>query len=434
METAPLRHSRFNHAVQDPRTKQWILYNFMTGKLVHLSPFAYGVYLNAPALRQQSPLVEALAHEGFLTCEDEMAALHHATMQSCYGSPALTLTICPTMACNFACPYCFETTRGGAMDERTQNALVEFVEHNIRSHPFKRIFVVWFGGEPLLQPSIIESLSQRIIRMADDHGLGYGSAIVTNGWFLTRANAQLLERCKVGDIQITLDGPDPETNDCLRKPKNNAGSFDRITANIRNLPEGFRVKIRCNLGNHNMHLLEKMKDLVRQLDRTSASEVFLAPGIMDTDVSAGSTDSSLQSSYLEIGRQLLSKGYLEQDTVGVKLKPCFTGTFCGSQRTHTYVIDELGMLYRCWEDCGNPNRAFSDVESFKRFPASCKIREMTRYLDSAWPAEDPQCATCKILPICMGGCPHRFMESKIRRCPAFKDDLDSYVLHQAAIR
>ncbi|MBS5295478.1 MAG: hypothetical protein UCI71_01945 [Collinsella sp.] len=33
-----------------------------------------------------------------------------------------------------------------------------------------------------------------------------------------------------------------------------------------------------------------------------------------------------------------------------------------------------------------------------------------------------------ILPMCMGGCPHRHMVSGERRCPWFKDDPDAYVL------
>ena len=47
----------------------------MTGKLARLSPLAYGVYLNAEHLSPQPPLLAGLAKEGFLTCEDELAAL-----------------------------------------------------------------------------------------------------------------------------------------------------------------------------------------------------------------------------------------------------------------------------------------------------------------------------------------------------------------------
>ena len=370
MESVHHKHSRFNHAVQDPCTGQWILYNFMTGKLARLSPLAYGVYLNAEHLSPQPPLLAGLAKEGFLTCEDELAALRHATMLDCYDASALTLTICPTMACNFACPYCFESTRPGTMDESTQDALIRFVKQNVERFAFKRIFIVWFGGEPLLRPSIIESLSQRIIRIAEEHELGYGSAIITNGWFLNRENAKLLKRCRVEDIQITLDGPNPQANDSLRKPKNGQGSFERITENIRKLPEGFRVKIRCNLGHHNVQMLEDMEDLAGKLNAECASEVYLVPGIMDMDVAALPADQNLQSSYRAIGKQLLQRGYLDQDIVGAKLKPYFTGTFCGSQNAHTYVVDELGNLYRCWGDCGKVERAFANVESFQRFPVS----------------------------------------------------------------
>ena len=50
------------------------------------------------------------------------------------------------------------------------------------------------------------------------------------------------------------------------------------------------------------------------------------------------------------------------------------------------------------------------------------------YLDNAWCGDDPKCSECPILPMCMGGCPHRHMVSGVRRCPWFKDDPDAYIL------
>ncbi|MEQ3087475.1 hypothetical protein AAA021_06420 [Collinsella sp. CLA-JM-H32] len=41
---------------------------------------------------------------------------------------------------------------------------------------------------------------------------------------------------------------------------------------------------------------------------------------------------------------------------------------------------------------------------------------------------DAQSSVHHILPMCMGGCPHRHMVSGVRRCPWFKDDPDAYVL------
>ena len=73
----------------------------------------------------------------------------------------------------------------------------------------------------------------------------------------------------------------------------------------------------------------------------------------------------------------------------------------------------------------------AEILEMRKDLSPADVAKMARYLDSAWPGDDPQCGTCPILPVCMGGCPHRFMQSGVRRCPWFKDDLDGYVLRRA---
>ena len=102
-----LQYSRFNRVVQDPESDLWVLYNFATGKSAFLSPMSYGLYMSA-LTTPESAFTKSLLRAGFLVTCDEMEALRHATALACYGSDTLMLTVCPTMACNFACPYCYE--------------------------------------------------------------------------------------------------------------------------------------------------------------------------------------------------------------------------------------------------------------------------------------------------------------------------------------
>lgn len=57
--------------------------------------------------------------------------------------------------------------------------------------------------------------------------------------------------------------------------------------------------------------------------------------------------------------------------------------------------------------------------------SNCSMREVLLWLHSP---VDAQSSVHHILPMCMGGCPHRHMVSGVRRCPWFKDDPDAYVL------
>ena len=424
-----LEHSRFNHIARDPGKRAWVLYNFATGRHVRLDALSYGMYLAAPE-NPDTPFTRSLEKAGFLVRGDELVALHHATNLACYGSKILMLTICPTMGCNFACPYCFEEHRGGRMSEKTQKDLVAFIEQQLERFSFHSLCVVWFGGEPLLQPGVIASLSQRITRLADAHGVAYTSNIVTNGYNLDAATAQMLLEGRVTGLQVTLDGPNAPAHDATRATRSGKGSFDRIVANLRALSAGFTVKIRCNVGPHNIAVLDEMRQLVQSLNDASPSEFLLVPGIMDADVAKHpeNLDDDLKGAgYQSVNRALAELGMVEYDSIGAKMPGRFHGTFCGSQCAHTYVIDEDGDLYRCWEDCGDKAAAFGNVEDFDSFAAGINPRA-TAYLETAWVGDDPQCGTCPILPLCMGACPHRHKASGIRRCPWFKDDLDAYVL------
>lgn len=67
------------------------------------------------------------------------------------------------MVCNFDCPYCFEDHFAGKMSEEVQDDVVALAERMLEASGTKDLHVTWFGGEPLLAPDIIESLSARLI-------------------------------------------------------------------------------------------------------------------------------------------------------------------------------------------------------------------------------------------------------------------------------
>lgn len=424
-----LVHSRFNHIAGDPGSNTWVLYNFATGRSIRLDALSLGLY-HAASSQPDTPFARSLERQGFLVRGDELAALRHATNLHCYSNKLLMLTVCPTMGCNFACPYCFEEHRSGRMNQETQDAVAAFIEDQLQRYGMRRLCLVWFGGEPLLQPKTIHSLSQRILEICERLEVGYQSNIVTNGYLLDAQNATLLAESHVTGMQITLDGPDAKTHDLTRFVCGGGGSFERIIGNLRALPAGFEVKIRCNVGPHNIEMLQPMRELVRELGEASPSHFEFVPGIMDTDVAKtpDALEGAMQSAGYEAVNQAFNDfGIIDYDSIGVKMPGCFHGTFCGSQCAHTYVIDEDGDLYRCWEDCGNKDVAFGNVASFnsQMFGMNPKA---TAYLDGAWCGDDPQCGKCPILPICMGSCPQRHKASGKRRCPWFKDDLDAYVL------
>ena len=136
---------------------------------------------------------------------DELQHMRKIYTARRFSRDSLGLTIAPTLDCNFACPYCYEDKRPGKMSEEVANRLVDYVERMLPGRSSLR--VMWYGGEPLMCKDIVESLTERFLRVATDCDATFRASMTTNGYLLTPNVVDRLSRFPVWEkIQITLDG------------------------------------------------------------------------------------------------------------------------------------------------------------------------------------------------------------------------------------
>src|SRR5262249_9505862 len=161
---------------------------------------------------------------------------------------SLTLTIAPTMACNFACGYCFQGLNKPAkkMDPDVQNAIVSFVK---AKKDLKSLGIVWYGGEPLMGKDSIFRLSDLLISYCDKNNINYSAGMVSNAWFLNGEMAAQLYTRRVRWVQVTIDG-DRETHDRMRPLTSGHGTFDRLLDNIGEALDqtAISINVRVNVG------------------------------------------------------------------------------------------------------------------------------------------------------------------------------------------
>lgn len=196
------------------------LYNSLTGSLVKLTEEEQAelqVLMHCNELPSFSPLYEQLIFGGFLTESsfDELALIRYQMFSSRNNKKSLNLTIAPTLDCNFRCSYCYEKEnhKTGSMDSETIAGLMDFV--TLYAADCKEIGVTWYGGEPLMTPDVIEIISKELIQFCAEKNIRYSAAMITNGYFLTRKNAELIRNCRISLVQITLDG-DRKNHDARR--------------------------------------------------------------------------------------------------------------------------------------------------------------------------------------------------------------------------
>jgi mycofactocin radical SAM maturase len=124
--------------------------------------------------------------------------------------PGLSAPICLTWeltyGCNLACIHCLSSS--GRRDPRELST----VEAKALIDEFAAMQVFYVnigGGEPLMRPDFFEIVEYAIERRV-------GVKFSTNGAFLTDEAARRCAALDYLDIQISLDGATPETNDPIR--------------------------------------------------------------------------------------------------------------------------------------------------------------------------------------------------------------------------
>ncbi len=392
------------------------LYNFLTGRCLRLSVLSRDYYDNFELYGGECAPVRRLVDRGFIVDYDEHAYLRNRVRMQCGDTHTLRLTICPTLQCNFACPYCYETARGGRMGKQVQDDLVTFSEAMLERYHVGALEVCWYGGEPLLEPEVIRSLSNRLMSLCDERGFPYWASAITNGYFLDAHMAALLDECRVGSIQVTLDGPDSRTHDATRHLRNGSGTFDRIMSNIVTFSGKSDITVRCNAHRGNASEYPELEERLLALGEDGDRRINVYAGHMDGH---GPYEGMAMHAV-----EYADFRYATDKGVG---RVGYSGPICMVPKLLDLVVDERGNLYKCLESVGRDDESFGNVRDFDFTDSqSGNMDVLSEWLGYAWP-DDEECLRCSLLPVCLGGCPQRRREGT-KECTPIKQLTDEYVI------
>lgn len=173
----------------------------------------------------------------------------------------MRLIVLTTGKCNFNCSYCLEAEQTMCRDRLTsenQAIIIDFLQKYISK--CNSLEVAWFGGEPLLEKSIICDMSDKMIKICKARHIPYSARITTNGFLLDIDTFDALYNRKVYDYMITLDGF-KEQHDKYRHLHNGDGTYDVILKNLLNIRDNKKYKfakivIRVNISRDVLDILD----------------------------------------------------------------------------------------------------------------------------------------------------------------------------------
>lgn len=338
---------------------------------------------------------------------DELALIRHAYNRVKYDPEYGKVLLCPTLDCNFRCPYCYETRRKGKMEPQVQDAVVAYVA-GMAAAGTKNVEISWYGGEPLLYPDVIERLCPLLKDACHEAGMKVGFSIITNGYLLDEKNVRLLADLGFSHAQITLDG-NREQHNSRRCLANGGGTYDTILANIKALAEaGVTCGVRVNIDKTNMGAFEQVKAAVMGL--TDHGSIRCYPAVV-TEAEGQSAEQRRRchshDEYASFYQQVGMRSFVPDGLQGIK--PTIGG--CGAESCSAVVIDHEGYVYQCWNDVGVREMAHANVvdASFSN-PAA-----LVRYLGRD-PFTEEECATCAYLPLCLGSCKWEYDHNASHAC------------------
>lgn len=421
--------SRYNISAKIDEEDTWYVVNLYRNTCTPMSAATLYAMANLEELDEGTPLLAKLARLGIITDFDERAALETMARMACAFPHAVGLTICPTMGCNFDCPYCFEEHRNEKMTQKTQDAVIALTKKMLDASKAKRLNVSWFGGEPLLAPDVIEYISGRLISICEARDVRYSAGIITNGYLLDQDIVDMLDRCRVCRAQITLDGLG-EVHDRTRHLAGGGPTFDRITANLEKLVIPFKTNVRHNVHSENKDQQQVLKDYVESVATRSGNriEYYAAPV-------SGNKASHNRNSDLDLPCDA------DNADIGVKLDTSRAnharGHYCGAHTMWSVGIDAKGRLHKCWETVDKPDQSFGTVSEWDPtdpIATASNADNLTGFLNTSGVLSDSECRECIWLPVCRGGCPNKRLLNGVRQCVAYKDDPASYVKALYSIR
>ena len=325
--------------------------------------------------------------------EDDLNVYLADVLKNRYNSSDMALTILPTRGCNFGCIYCYEQDRPNVlMNEQTEKAIVKFVCSNSN---LKRLSVVWYGGEPLLN---FDSMV-RLTKMFKQLNIEYSAKIVSNGYLLTKEKADLMKDLAIRNIQITFDGSE-EIHNQRRFLLGGQPTYRKIMDNLKyllSINKEITIDIRTNIDRRNKDDYNKFyQDFKSEIND---KRVTMYPGFVSDLLSSECVSPEFNISEGGYKAQFILDIF---DKYGIEIKsflPKYRRHSCVASKYFAFVTGPEGELYKCWRMVGNQKEAIGNVND-----GSFDMVKFSKYLIGADYTLDSKCLQCEFITLCGGGC------------------------------
>ncbi len=311
-----------------------------------------------------------------------------------------SMTIYVTEQCNLRCKHCAIVE--GKMPETllTNDDIKDLIDQHTTN--YHKPTVSFLGGEPLMRKDTIELIEYACTKTDTVN-------ISTNGYYVTEDLAARLAKCKPLNLQVSLDGADPEVHDFIR----GKGAYQKTWTAIERLVHA-EMASQLIIGTVlTKCVFHQVKQLIARctemeigqirflpLNKTKAAETHWGQIAPDPD------------DYKDITRYLIFEAMQQNDTSKTQVSGSFPGFVPNAKPGEghwcplgkTLIVDSQGEVYNC------PSLTINEVtignvydKSLKEMVEGEKNKE-ARDMILRRRNQVEECRQCAWRNFCQGGC------------------------------
>lgn len=317
-----------------------------------------------------------------------------------------TLIINPTMNCNFKCWYCYEShILGSQLSQNTLKKVYRLIDNFLEQKKELKTFVLsFFGGEPLMyykktSMQIIDYIRTKYNQFPH---INFSVNFTSNGYLVNDLIVNhLKEGTESNHFQITLDGGE-EFHNKVRDSGKKEGSYFKILDAIKLLiKNNIQVLLRINYTAENIDSVSGIEKDIRDIPVTDRENLTIGMFRVWQDDKGADIKDKVDSAKL-----LFSASGFRIDineTILDNLKnPCY------ADKKNELLINFNGDIYKCTA------RDFSQENKYGTLNENGEVDWIDDKLNE-WEnikIQSKACQSCRILPLCGGGCHQANLETK----------------------
>lgn len=335
--------------------------------------------------------------------------------QQCVGliyPPAISnVYIVVTENCNFNCKYCFISERVSANDankvmtKEVAKASVELLQRTYerQQHEYDKT-ITFYGGEPLLNFTIIKYFMQEVdrVKASSYWPTDVKYAIITNGSLLTK---EIISFLRQNGIALSISYDVDKNSHSNRASRTGQETFDTVHNNIKLcIDEKMPFSLSITISEDTIRNRESVLQEILSLEPLTIAFNMLIPNLHLTPSSTYYEDAT--DFMIECFKRLRQKGLYEDRMM---------------RKVQAFIDNKL-YLYDCCASGGNQLVIASDgcigichgyLNNRKYFSANVFDKDFDfrnspdfEYWKKRSPVFMSECQECECLGICGGGCPY----------------------------